>query len=241
MIRLPERLQIIANNIEKGESVADIGTDHGYLPIYLIKNNISDKVILTDINKGPMDMATKNLNQYGVPLDHYMTRIGSGLEPIQIGEVDTAVIAGMGGLLIRDILSDNMKKSQSIKKIILQPRNAQDKLREWLSLNGFEIVNEYLVREGNYICEIITVQPGTGHKTKPIYYEISEKLIQKKDPLLEEFIIKKINTEKKILKHTSQNNSEKSQIQYEQSTLRIKELEEVLSYAREYQSNTSNH
>lgn len=234
MIRLTERLQVIADNIQKGEKVADIGTDHGYLPIYLYKNNISDQLILTDINKGPMEIAVRNLNQYQVPVDNYDARIGDGLKPVKTGEVDTIVIAGMGGMLIKDILSYDMNKTKALKKIILQPRNAQDKLREWLLSNGFEIIDEFLVTEGKFICEVIVATPGEGKQTEPIYYEISDKLIEKKDPLLETFIMRKINVEKNIVETTLQNNSERSQNQLQISKERIKKLQEVLDYVRNH-------
>lgn len=236
MIRLTERLQVIANYIHNGEKVADIGTDHGYIPIYLYQKNISKQLILTDINKGPMEIAIRNLNQNRIPENHYDARTGDGLKPLKSGEVDTIVIAGMGGLLIRDILAYDMNKSKLLKKIILQPRNAQDKLREWLVSNGFAIIDESLVREGKFICEVMVVKPGTGQKMPPIYYEISKTLIDKKDPLLEEFIQRKINTEKDILENTSKKHSVKSKNQYDRSLKRIQELKEVLSNVRKNES-----
>lgn len=232
MIRLTERLQVIADNIKKGEKVADIGTDHGYIPIYLYQKNISDELILTDINKGPMEIAVRNLRQNHIPESNYDARIGDGLKPVKTGEVDTIVIAGMGGMLIKDILSYDMNKSKALKKIILQPRNAQDKLREWLLSNGFEIIEEFLVTEGKFICEVIVAAPGERQHTEPIYFEIGEKLIKKKDPLLETFIMRKINVEKSILKTTAQNDSERSQNQYQLSKQRINKLQEVLDYVR---------
>ncbi|MCG8484580.1 MAG: class I SAM-dependent methyltransferase [Clostridia bacterium] len=234
MIRLTDRLQVIANHIQKGEKVADIGTDHGYIPIYIYQKNISDKLILTDINKGPMEIAVRNLRQHHIPQNHYDARIGDGLKPVKTGEVDTIVIAGMGGLLIKDILSYDMNKTKALKKLILQPRNAQDKLREWLLSNGFEILDESLVIEGKFICEIIVAVPGEGQPTEQIYYEIGKKLIEKKDPLLESFITRKINVEKSILKTTSQNDSKRSQNQYQLSKERIKKLKEVLDYVRNH-------
>lgn len=231
LVGFSDRLQTIANIITKGESVADVGTDHGYIPIYLYVEGISPKIIATDVNVGPIEIARNNI-QSVIPDNTIETRIGNGLEVIGIGEVDTIVIAGMGGLLITDILAKDIKKSLSYKKFILQPRNAQDKLRMWLVKNGFKIFDEYLVREGKYICEIIVACPGEDKVDKDIYYEIGYKLIEKKDPLLETFIHRKIQAEIHILNNTEKMQTDKAKRQHIWSLKRIEALKEVLNHVR---------
>ncbi len=231
MIRLTERLQKIADGIHIGERVADIGSDHGYLPIYLWEKRISNHIIVTDIKKSPLNIAKKNIRGY-ISKEVMDFRLGSGLEILENAEVDTAVIAGMGGLLIMDILSKDISKSLSFKKIILQPRNAQDKLRKWLVQNGFKIAEENLAKEGKFICEIITVIPGKDKELEDIYYEIGIKLLENKDPLLEKFILKKIEIEKNILKDTKNKSSKNAVKQYEHSKNRVHQLEEVLNHVR---------
>jgi tRNA (adenine22-N1)-methyltransferase len=200
MVKLSDRLQKIADFIEPGESVADIGTDHGFLPAALWASGKSPYVILSDINTGPIEKARANLDKY-FPEKEFDIRIGNGLHPLKTAEVDTVVIAGMGGLLIADILGDDPEKTKTFKKFILQPRTAQNKLRAWLLENGFEIKEEALVREGEYICEIIAAEPG-GRTVKKdpedIDLEISPILFAKNDPLLVEFIENKIRIEMKI-------------------------------------------
>ncbi len=230
MIQLTERLQKIADSIQSGESVADIGSDHGYIPVYLYENGISDKIIVTDIRKDPLDIAKNNIYTRIARAGKLDFRMGNGLYVLRYEEVDAVIIAGMGGILIKDILSTDKKKSLSFNKLILQPRNAQDKLRQWLVENGFKIQDEKLAREGKYICEIIIAVPGTDHHYKDIYYEIGYKLIEKKDPLLKTFILRKIEIERKILKDTKNKDSEKAASQYEYSRNRIQKLEEVLKY-----------
>lgn len=210
MIKLSDRLQKIADFIEQGESVADIGTDHGFLPIALWEMGKSPHVILSDINSGPLEKARINIEKH-CPEKEFDIRIGSGIRTIEPGEVDAVVIAGMGGLLIAEILGDDPERSKSYRKLILQPRNAPDKLRAWLLENGFSIQDESLVRERKYICEIILAVPGPGQETgvvgnhqgralKPddIDLEISPILFRKKDPLLVEFIENKIRIESKV-------------------------------------------
>ena len=153
MIKLTDRLQKIADFIEKGETVADIGTDHGLLPISLWETGKSPFVVLSDINAGPLEKAKHNINKH-YPEKSFDVRIGSGISTLKPSEVDAVVIAGMGGLLISEIIGADPELSGSFKKFILQPRNAQDKLRAWLLGHGFQIHNEALVREGKYLCEI---------------------------------------------------------------------------------------
>ena len=146
MVKLSERLECIANIIDKGENVADIGTDHGYLPIFLWENKISPKVIMAEENC--------NLTHPDVDFD---CRLGDGLEVLQPHEVDTVVMAGMGALLIIEMLEWDIIKTRSYKKFILQPRNNLGELVKWLKDNRFDITNYDLVKEGKRICEILTV------------------------------------------------------------------------------------
>ena len=203
---LTERLAAIANEIEKGESVADIGTDHGYLPMYLTKEEISPKVIMADISKGSLNKARRNCREL-MPEVKFDFRNGNGLRVIKKGEVDVIVIAGMGGNLICDILGRDLGKAKSCKKLILQPRTAQGRLRAWLVRKGFDIVNEQLVREGRFICEIITAVPGEPRESiklnlepESIKWEMPYWVANLKNPLVNQFISYKIDRENSILK-----------------------------------------
>lgn len=203
---LTERLAAIANEIEKGESVADIGTDHGYLPMYLTKEEISPKVIMADISKGSLNKARRNCREL-MPEVKFDFRNGNGLRVIKKGEVDVIVIAGMGGNLICDILGRDLGKAKSCKKLILQPRTAQGRLRAWLVRKGFDIVNEQLVREGRFICEIITAVPGEPRESiklnlepESIKWEMPYWVANLKNSLVNEFISYKIDRENRILK-----------------------------------------
>lgn len=237
MLKLPDRLQKIADFIEPGESIADIGTDHGFLPIYLYETGKSPHVILSDIKKGPLEKAKENINKYD-PDKVFDIRLGSGLLSIDSGEVDTIVIAGMGGLLIADILGTDQQKSKSYQKFILQPRNAQDKLRRWLLENDFLIQDETLVKEGKYICEIILAMPITRISNRQkegdtlwigeLDFEFSPILFKNKDPLLAEFIENKIRIEKKIIKDVSRVTSSKNHYILEESEQRIISLQKLL-------------
>jgi len=222
MIKLSERLKIIAEQIEIGQTMADVGTDHGFLPLYLWENDICPKIIMTDISAGSLNKAKEAFGRQlsaepadgsnpgkapGCPEDIHF-RLGSGLEPIEKNEVDVVVIAGMGGVLMTHILGSNMLKTLSFGKYILQPRNGSGKLRYWLDTAGFEIVSEALAPEGKFVCEILMVKPPESINTLPsldeypdkIEYEMSRNLIEKSEKIFKLYINKKLNIEKKILK-----------------------------------------
>ena len=163
---MSERLKAIAGFVEKGETVADVGTDHGFLPLYLLEEEISPFVIMTDVSPGSLEKAEKSCREelgggfYGRRGADFDLRLGDGLAPVKPGETGVVVMAGMGGLLMAEILGNDPVKSGSFKKFILQPRNNVGKLRKWLSLAGYEITRETLVRERKRICEIIEARPS---------------------------------------------------------------------------------
>lgn len=193
------RLKAIADAVPKCGKAADIGTDHGYIPLYLIQNKRIEHAIAADISPGSLNKAEVLIRQYG--MTHCMeARLGSGLSVLTPGEVDTIIIAGMGGLLIRDILLQGEGVARSASTLVLQPMIAQEELRRWLLFSGYGIVDEDLAQEGQRIYEIITVVPGKGTEKpdKDIYYDIGWKLIEKQHPLLGEFIRKKVQTLEEI-------------------------------------------
>lgn len=233
-MKLPDRLAAMAACINSGETVADIGTDHGLLPIFLLKNRISPKVILSDINPGPLEMARNNLHIYA-QIEDAELRLGNGISNIENGEVDVVVIGGMGGLLIADIMAADETKTKSLKKFVLQPRNNQEKLRIWLYKNNYTITDEVLVKEGNYICEIIVVDTSAPKenaekqalfekKLSALEFEISPLLFSKKDPLLKELIECRINTEEKIMHSIRKNGSKNSLTKISGIETRIEKL-----------------
>lgn len=216
--KLSDRLKIMADLIKAGETVADIGTDHGFLPMYLVEKGISPKVILTDISRASLNKAVSNIaskNYSKETESSFDYRCGQGLEILEKAEVDCITIAGMGGILITEILGKDLEKTKGFQKFILQPRNAQAELRFWLREKGFDIVFENLVREGKYICEIITAVSNKKYKMnsqenwlskfknlgeRAIQYEIPEPKLASNEALYGEFLERKLRKEKNILK-----------------------------------------
>lgn len=144
------------------ETAADIGTDHAYVSIELIKRNKAKKVIAADIRKGPLDIARANIEKNNLS-NKIETRLGSGLSVLKPGEADLIIIAGMGGELICDILSSDMDAARK-SRLILQPMNSQYELRKWLHDNDFSIINEDIECEGERVYNVIIAESGRQDK-----------------------------------------------------------------------------
>jgi tRNA (adenine22-N1)-methyltransferase len=157
MAKYSDRIRKIASYVSAGESVADIGSDHGYLPIWLVREDVCSRVIITDVAEGPLAIARANVRSYGLT----DCRLGDGLAPLAPGEVDAVVIAGMGGETMRDILGADPAKTASFAKFILQPRTKADLLRAWLT-ERYEIAAEDMARERGRPCPIIVVSTREG-------------------------------------------------------------------------------
>ena len=168
MKSLSLRLETIASLVPNGTRVCDIGTDHGYLSIYLKSHNIAKSVIATDLNQKPLMNAQKNILSSGV--SGIELRLGSGLSPINQTEVDTIIIAGMGGEVIANILEDCSWIKNDNLTLILQPTTSADDLRRFLCNNGFEIQSETPVNENQKLYSVMVVKFTGNIKKYPEHF-----------------------------------------------------------------------
>lgn len=153
-MQLSPRLKLIADLVKPGSVLADIGTDHGYIPVYCVSEGICPMAFAMDVNPQPLDKARENIALYGLEKSIEI-RLSNGLEALKINEADTIVIAGMGGLLMMNILKDGEAVISEGTRLILQPMLAQKELREYLYENGYSIDDEYVCREDNKFYNII--------------------------------------------------------------------------------------
>ncbi len=171
---------------------ADIGTDHAYLPVYLCKNNKCKTAIASDIVKGPLERATATIKKHNME-GRISVRLGGGVSTIEKNEADVVLIAGMGGLIIADILRDGKDVLKTVKEIILQPMTAVSDLRECLYNNNWKIDKEYLVKDNGKLYNIMTV---SYTEDKLDYTEtdicVGRHLIDEKPELFEEYLDRKI-------------------------------------------------
>ena len=212
-MKLSKRLQTIADFVKKGAVVADIGTDHAHIPIYLIKNNIISKAYACDINKGPLEKAEENINYYGVK--NIELRLSNGLEKLKTDEADTVIIAGMGGELITDILEKGRRFFESKRKFILSPHTKIDEVRKFLLSNGFEITKEDMcIDEGKFY----TVMEAKYTENKEMYSEAEflygKYLIENKHPVLLRFLKKEEAKYISILSNIGLNEERKTELRH---------------------------
>ncbi len=200
-------MKTIADMVIPGASAADIGTDHGYIPAYLLSEDICPDVILTDIAEGPLNKAMLHFERYGLEGDF---RLGSGLEVIKNGEVSTVMIAGMGGETIIDILNSDIEKAHSFERIVMQPRTFFKELRTWLTENGFRFVDYRLCRERKLLCEVFSVENGKSDETDD--GPISTFLLKKDDPLLYEYLKRELKSRKDILTELSKSKKDNGEL-----------------------------
>lgn len=226
-MKLSKRLESIANFVAENSIVADIGTDHGYIPVYLIENNISKRVIGTDISSGSLNKIIELIKSEGLE-DKIEARLGNGLDIIRPYEVDTLIVSGMGGILISEILEKNTKVTRSIDNYILQPMVGSTELRKYLMENNFEIIDEDLVLEDEKYYEVILARKGKQDVEKDIHYEISSILIEDKHPLLKSFLEYKIYKTYAIIQEVKEKETEKSKDKYIKLRQVLEVYEEVL-------------
>ena len=149
-MNLSKRLKTVADCVTPGNVVADVGTDHGYIPIYLASHGISPHVIAMDVNEGPLSTAGRNISLNNVD-NLVSTRLSDGLKELGPHEADTVIISGMGGLLTVRILKDDMDKVRSLKELILSPHSDWDVVRHFLHDEGMMITDEHMViDDGKY-------------------------------------------------------------------------------------------
>lgn len=227
-MELSKRLKFIAAHIDKCKSIIDVGTDHGYIPIYAIKNNLCERAIASDINKDPVKKARLNVALEGVSKE-VEVRLGGGLKTIEKGEVQGVIMAGIGGNLIKEILEEDKCKIPSLKFLILQPAQNPEILREYLYSNGYEILEEDLCFDEGIYYELFKVKKaGVNEVTEldPILYEISPILLKSKHPLMHSYLESKEEKYNKILGFLKENS--------EGSIKRKEDIEKKLKYIREF-------
>ena len=218
------RLKKIAGMVSVGSTVADIGTDHAYLPVFLVKEGIVSKAFACDVVDGPLENARINILKSGV--SGITVRKGDGLNAVKSFEADTFIIAGMGGDLIARILTDSPWIKNEKYELILQPMTAVEDLREYLCRNGFEITLEQAVKSQGRIYTVMKVRfCGKVTDCSPLFYFFG-KLI---DTIGEDELVY-INRKRRIIKELAEdiNGIESQQVKYNRLVEAIAEIDKIL-------------
>lgn len=167
-MEMSARLKLIAGFVTEGYVVADIGTDHGYIPIWLIKADRIPRAIAMDIGKGPLERAQENIKQYGYE-DRIETRLSDGLKELRENEADSVVIAGMGGPLIVSLLEAGKTALNTVKELILSPHTDIYLVRHYLIENGYDIVREEMVYDMGKYYTVMKAVHTEDKRVKSLY------------------------------------------------------------------------
>ena len=163
---LSKRLLAVAGFVTPGSRVADIGTDHAFVPIYLMEHKIVPSALAMDIGKGPLLAAEEHIKEHG--LEKYITaRQSDGVLALQDGEADSVIIAGMGGALVIKILSEGRERLRNVKELILQPQSEVEKVRHFLYESGYHITAEEMVFEDGKYYPMMHAVPGRDDTVYP--------------------------------------------------------------------------
>lgn len=162
---LSRRLATVAHYVPQNSRLADIGTDHAYLPVNLLKRGVIDGGIAGEVVKGPFENAQHEISREGLA-DRLTARLANGLQAIEPDDrIDTVAIAGMGGTLITNILTQDFERLAGVRRLILQPNVGANHIRQFLMTHGFKLVAEEILAEDHHIYEVLvadrTAQPVT--------------------------------------------------------------------------------
>lgn len=230
MVKISNRLTTAAALVTQGYTLADVGTDHGYIPIYLLQQEKIPSAIAMDINEGPLERAKEHIALYGLQA-YIQTRLSDGVAALKPGEVEAVLIAGMGGGLIMHILKDGEKVCQSAKELILQPQSEIERVREFLREEGYTILAEDMVYEDGKFYPMMKVQYQGENENAQKASEVLKLsdlygglLLQNRHPVLKTFL------EKEKLIYTGIKENLAKQPASEKIRTRLAEVEDILHY-----------
>lgn len=190
-MRLSNRLETIVSLVQKGSRIADVGTDHGYVPIVLIERQIAEAAIALDVREGPLERAASHVRFHGLE-QQIELRLSDGLDALTPGEADTVIIAGMGGELVLHILEQGRQMWDSVKHWILSPQSDLSKVRCYLADRRFPIVREAMVEEDGKYYTIMETAGQSTQAAEPAFTETGlfygPYLIQTKNPVLAAYL-----------------------------------------------------
>ncbi|MDO5716580.1 MAG: class I SAM-dependent methyltransferase [Tissierellia bacterium] len=220
-----DRLETIVSLVRPGDTVADIGCDHGIVGLKLLQEGTIKKLIATDISLPCLDKANLLIKKHGFS-EQYEGRVGDGLEPLEIGEVDSAIIAGMGGELMYRILTERPEMTQSIESFILQPMTEPDLIRKFAHQWGYSIVKDILVREGDKFYFVLQLVKAKGEIHVDEYeYPLT---LMKNVPLFKEYMTMRIGQTQELIYQLDGVDSDKAKKRKNELKREIKRMEDVL-------------
>lgn len=233
-MELTKRMQAVADLVSGGYKMADIGTDHAYIPIYLVGHKKNPMAVAMDIREGPLKSAGEHILESGLS-DKIEIRLSDGFEKLTPGEADSAVIAGMGGGLVIKILSKNLNVTLSLKECILQPQSEIAKVRTFLLREGFLFIQEDMVCDEGKFYPMMKVQPpADGLKNKDIWTETEiqygKYLLVRQHPVLKQYLEREKALKSKLLGDLKEQNSVRAGKRMNELKQELDNIEKGLKY-----------
>ena len=235
-MKLSNRLEMVVSFVMPVRSAADVGTDHGHVPVELVRRGIVERAYAMDVRKGPLSKAEENIAAAGIK-EKIETRLSDGVNKLNAGEADSVIIAGMGGELVIHIMEEGRHVWDTVKQWVLSPHSEIHKVREWLESNGFAIVKEDMVFEEGKFYTVLDVRPGkqvTGEsdaRELEKHFRYGDYLRETKNPVFLDFL----KDEEMKLVSLIENLSKQAE-HSERAKESLKEVEEKLSMNREVQN-----
>lgn len=226
-MELSKRLQAVADLVSDDRIVADVGTDHGYIPIYLVHTNKCPKAIAMDVNIGPLFRARDHIEAYRLK-DKIETRLSDGVRNLQVGECDCVVIAGMGGALTIKILEDGRELFQSLKEFVLAPQSELYKVRKYLCDNAYCIVKENMVLDDGKYYSMFRVVNGKSQEYQAVELQYGKLLLEQKHLVLKEFLLREKSVKEKILTNLDKETGAHIEIRKKEIQEELEEIEYAL-------------
>ena len=231
-MELSIRLEAIAGCIKPGLTIADIGTDHGYLPIELIRRKICPRALACDVRTGPLERAQQHIKEAGL-INSVETRLSNGFEKVAEGEVNGCVIAGMGGMLVKEILEAESQREKNVlrgmRQLILQPQSDWEAVRRAVHKLSFQITNEIMLIDRDKYYWILVCEPGQQTYDEEWQYKFGRVLPEKQDPVLQEYLLHKYNKNAALISSLEQGEGEGALQRRVQLQTDQEQLKEVLT------------
>lgn len=231
-MNIGSRLETIGRLVPQGSVVADVGTDHAYLPVWLIEQGRIERAIAGDIAAGPCQAARSTVAQHGLQ-EQVAVRMGSGLAVVQPGEASCITIAGMGASTMIAILEADMAVAEAADLLILQPMAGAASLREWLCTHGWQLVDEELVDDAPHFYEIICAKRGASKAYSAAVYAVGSVLLAKQHPLLGKQLARQLTTVKQLLANMGRSERARASSKYR----KLQELQSALEVLAHEQCN----
>ena len=237
-MELSKRLRAVASFVTAGYRLADIGTDHAYIPIELVRTGHIPQAIAMDVNQGPLERAEENIREHGLSAQ-IRTRLSDGFSALEPGEADSAVIAGMGGGLTIRILREGERVVSALRECVLQPQSEIEKVRAFLLEEGFLFIKEDMVEEDGKYYPMMKVCPpagktGRASATKETWDETELRygryLLQEKNPVLRQYLEREIRIKRQILEGLQGQDSTRAVSRMQELEKEIENAEKGMKY-----------